>query len=72
MVRVLGLHAVTPGSSPVLIAGLDLFEDSILPRFVNGQLVATFQLGFLIMFLLSLNCFFQINKSGVPVNYFDS
>ena len=61
-----------PGSNLALIAGLDLFEDSILPGFVNGQLVATFQLGFLIMFLLSLNWFFQINKSGVPVNYFDS
>ena len=51
--------------------GLDLFPvgpDSTLLRFVNSQLVASCQLGFLIMFLLSLNCFFQIIKSGVPVN----
>ena len=50
-VRALGLH------------GLDLFSlvpDSTLPRFVNRKLVNSYQLGFLIMFLLSLNCFFQI------------
>ena len=31
--------------------GLDLFPDSTLSRFVNSQLVASCQLGFLIMFL---------------------
>ena len=35
--------------------------------FVNNQLVASCQLGFLIMFLFNLDCFFQIIKSGVPV-----
>ena len=43
MVRSLGLHAVAPGSNPVLTSGLDLFPvdlDSTLPRFVNSQLVA--------------------------------
>ena len=72
MVRALGLHAAAPGSNPVLTSGLDLFPvvpDSTLPRFVNSQLVASCQLGFLIiMFLLTLNCFFYIVKSGVPVN----
>ena len=71
MVRALGLHAAAPGSNPVLTSGLDLFlvvPDSTLPRFVNSQLVASCQLGFLIMFLLTLNCFFHIVKSGVPVN----
>ena len=56
MVRALGLHAVAPGSNPVLTSGLDLFSvvpDSAPPRFVNGQLVASRQLGFLTMFLLS-------------------
>ena len=75
MVRALGLHRAVPGSNPVLTAGLDLFPvvpDSTLPRFVNSQLVASCQLEFLIMFLLSLNCFFQIIKSGVPVNQLDS
>ena len=55
MVGALGLHAAVPGSNPVLASGLDLFPvvpDSILPRFVNSQLVASFPLGFLIMFLL--------------------
>ena len=68
VVRALGLHA---GSNPVLTSGLDLFPvvpDSALPRLVNSQLVASFQLEFLKMFLLSLNCFFHIVKSGVPVN----
>ena len=32
------------------------------PAFTNNELVASCQLGFLIMFLLSLNCFFQIIK----------
>ena len=73
MVWALGLHVVAPGSDPVRTSGLDLFSvvpDSILPRFVNSQLVASGRLGFLIMFLLSLNCFYQIiiKKSGVPVN----
>ena len=66
MVRALGLHAAAPGSNPVLTSGLDLFPvvpDSTLPRFVNSQLVASCQLGFLIMFLLTLNCFFHIVKS---------
>ena len=70
----MGLHRAVPGLNPVLTAGLDLFlvvPDSTLPRFVNSQLVASCQLGFLIMFLLSLNCFFQIIKSGVPVNQLD-
>ena len=56
MVRALGLHADDPGSNPVVSSGLDLFPvvpDSTLPRFVNSQLVAFCQLGFLIMFLLS-------------------
>ena len=71
VVRGLGFHAVTPGSNPVLTSGQDSFPvvlDSTLPRFVNCQLVTSCQLGFLITFLLSLNCFFQIIKSGVPVN----
>ena len=39
MVWVFGLHAVAPGSSPVLTSGLDLFPvvpDSTLPRFVKS------------------------------------
>ena len=71
MVRALGLHAAGPGSNPVLASGMDLFPvvpDSTLPRFVNSQLVASCQLRFLIIFLSSLNCFFQLVKSGVPVN----
>ena len=71
MVRALGFHAAAPGSNPVLTSGYDLFPvvpDSTPPRFVNSQLVASCQLGFLIMFLLTLNCFFHIVKSGVPVN----
>ena len=66
---------VALGSNPVLASGLDLFPvvpDSTLPRFVNSQLIASCHLGFLIMFLFSLNCFFQIINSGVPVNYLDS
>ena len=62
---------VALGSTTVLDSGQDLFAvvpDSTLPCFVNSQLVASCQLGFLIMFLLSLNCFFQIIRSGVPVN----
>ena len=71
VVRALGLHAAAPGSNPVPTSGMDLFPvvpDSTLPRFVNSQLVASRQLGFLIIFLLSLNCFFQVVKSGVPLN----
>ena len=55
MVGALGLHSAAPGSNPVLTSGLDLFPvvpDSTLPRFVKSQLVASCQLGFLIMFLL--------------------
>ena len=58
MVRVMDLHAVAPVSNPVLTSGQDLFpvvSDSTLSHFVNSQLVAFWQLGFLIMFLLSLN-----------------
>ena len=76
MVRVLGLHVVAPGSNPVILtSGMNLFpvvRDSILPHLVKSQLVASFQLGFLSMFLFSLNCVFQIVKSGVPVNQLDS
>ena len=49
MVRALALHADEPGSNPVLISGVDLFPvvpDSVLPRFVFSQLVASFQFGF--------------------------
>ena len=38
--------------------------DLTLPHFVNSQLVASCHLGLLIIFLLSLNCFFQSVKSG--------
>ena len=72
MVRALGLHAAAPGSNPVLTSGLDLFPvvpDSTPPHFVNSQLVASRQLGFLIMFPLSLNCYFHLVNSGVPVSY---
>ena len=44
MVRALCLHAVAPGSNPVLTSGLDLFPvapDSTPPHFVNSQLVAS-------------------------------
>lgn len=43
-------------------------SDSTLPCFVNNQPLASYELGFLNMFLLSVNCFFQIIKGGVPVN----
>ena len=59
------------GSNPVLTSGLDLFPvvpDSTLPRFVNSQLVASRLLGFSIMFLLILYCYFHLVNSGVPVN----
>ena len=49
MDRALGLHAVAPGSNPVLTSGMDLFSvvpDLTLPRFVNSQLVAFCHLGF--------------------------
>ena len=72
MVRALGLHPVILGSNPILTSGQDLLLvvlDSTLQHFVNSQLLASCQLGFLIMFLLSLNYrFFDIIKSGVPVN----
>ena len=53
VVRALGLHAAAPGSNPVITSGLDLFPvvpDSTIPCFVNSQLVASRQLGFLICF----------------------
>ena len=59
MVSALGLHGVAPGSNPVLTYGSNLFSvvpDSNLPSFVNSQLVDFCQLGFLIMFLLSVWC----------------
>ena len=71
MVRVLGLHAVSPGSNPVLTSGQNLFPvvlDLTLPCYVNSQLIASCQLGFLIMFLVSLNCSFRFIKIGEPVN----
>ena len=55
----------------ILTSGLDLFPvvpDSTPPCFVNSHLVAFSQSGFLIMFLLSLNCYFHLVNSGVPVN----
>ena len=63
LVWALGLHAAAPGSNLVLVV-----RDSTLSHFVNSPLVASCQLAFLIMFLLSLNCYFQIIESGVPVN----
>ena len=71
VVRVLGLYAAAPGSNPVLTSGLDLFPvvpDSTPSRFVNSQPPPSRQLGFLIMLLLSLNCYFHLVNSGVPVN----
>ena len=56
-----GLHAV----APIPTSGLHLFLivlDSTSPHFVNSKLVASCQLGFVIMFLLSLNCSVQIIK----------
>ena len=52
----LALFPVVPGSNPVPASGLALFPvvpGSTLPCVVNSQLVASFQLGFLIMFLLN-------------------
>ena len=46
MVGVLGLHTVVSVLNPVITSGQDLFPvvpDSILPRFVNSQLVASCQ-----------------------------
>lgn len=115
VVRVLGLHVVPSGSSPVLTSGQDLFPvvtDSTLLWFVPygssgwgvgfacgclgfkscsdlwsgfvssyhgfnstticnyiSQLIASCELGFSVMFLLSLNyCFFQIIQSGVHLS----
>ena len=68
---VLRQDVAAPGSNPILTSGQGLFLvvlDSTLPGFVSSQLVASCQLGFLIIFLLSLSCFFQIIKSGVPVS----
>ena len=42
-----------------------LVDESKRSSFVNES-------GYLIVFLLHLNCFFQIIESGVPVNYLDS
>ena len=42
MVRVLGLHAVAPGSNPVLTSSQDLFPvvpDSTLTRSADSQLL---------------------------------
>ena len=62
MVRALAFQEVAPGSNPVLTSGQDLFPvalDSTLPCFViNSQLVASCQLGFLLMFLLSFKMLF--------------
>ena len=49
VVRVLGLHAIAPGSKPVLTSGHDFFpvvRASTLLRFVNSKLVTTCQLTF--------------------------
>ena len=57
MGRALGVLPVALGSNPVPTSGLDLFpvvQDLTLP------LVSFCQLGFLILFLLRLNCSFQI------------
>ena len=60
--RALAFQEVAPGSNPVLTSGQDLFPvalDSTLPCFViNGQLVPSCQLGFLIMFLVSFKMMF--------------
>ena len=71
VVRALGLHAADPGSSPLHTSGLDLlavdgpeFNSITLCKKPTGCLLP---IGVLIMFLLSLNCFFQILKSGVSV-----
>ena len=67
MVMALVLQAAVPGANrPVLASGLDL--SPVVPHltlscFVNSQLVASCQLGFSIMFLLSLK-FFRIIKGG--------
>ena len=60
---VLSLDAVALGSTPIPTCGQDLFPvvlDSTLPHFVKSQLVAPCELGLLIIFLISLSCFFQI------------
>ena len=68
MVRTSCLHAVALVSNPALTSGQDLFTvvpDSTLLCFVNSHL------GFLIMFLLSLNyCIVSLRllKSGMLVN----
>ena len=54
-----------PGANPVLTSDQDLLPvvlHTTLPPFVNSQLVASCQLGFLIMFPISLNCLFQLIK----------
>ena len=63
-------------SNPILTSGQDSVSgspDATLPPFVNIQLVASSQLGFLLRSLLSLNnnnyyCFLQIIESKVPMN----
>lgn len=47
---------------------LQVVSDSTLPCLVNSQSLASYELGFLNMFLLSVNCFFQIIKGGVYMN----
>ena len=44
----------TPGLDLILVV-----PGSTLPHFLNSQLVASWQLGFLIMFLLRLNYFYS-------------
>ena len=56
MVRALCLNVTAPSSDPTLTSGLDLLlvvPDSTLPLFVNSQLVASCQLGFLIHYVSS-------------------
>ena len=68
MVRV---YAAASGSNPILTSRQDLFPvvlDSTLSRYVNSQLVATCLLEFLIMFLLSLNCFFHVKVEWLLTN----
>ena len=62
VVRVLGLHAVAPGSNPILTSGQDLFPvvtDSTLPRVV--KMVASHHVS--VKFSS-----FRLLKRGVSVN----
>ena len=78
LVSALGMHAVAPGSNPVLTSDQDLFAvvpDSTLPRFASNQLVALLPVGVLnyvfVKFKLFLSqrirliakCTFTINKA---------